>query len=59
MTEIRKLERRIALLGYSLETIEAAQRLGYEFVSVVLPGFEDLLTKDGLEAITWDFSFIA
>lgn len=56
MTEKRARQRRIALLGYSLETMEAADKLGYQFVAVVLPGFEEALNKDGIETVTWDFS---
>jgi len=52
----RTRQRRIALLGYSLETMEAANALGYESVSVVLPGFEEGLNKDGVETVTWDFN---
>lgn len=56
MNHKRTRQRRIALLGYSVETMEAADALGYEFVSVVLPGFEDALNKDGIETVTWDFN---
>lgn len=48
----------IALLGYCVESLEAATRLGYDFVAVVPPGFEPLLEKDGIAAITWDFDKI-
>jgi biotin carboxylase len=54
--EKHKRQRKLALLGYSIETMEAAERLGYEFVAVVLPGFDDLLAKDGVETVTWDFN---
>jgi len=56
MTQKRPRQRRLALLGYSIETMEAADRLGYEFVAVVLPGFDELLQKDGIDTVTWDFS---
>lgn len=44
-----------ALLGYSAESMEAADQLGYNFVCVVPPGFETYLEKDGVKAIAWDF----
>jgi biotin carboxylase len=56
MSEKRKREGRLALLGYAVEAMEAADKLGYDFVAVVLPGYEDLLRKDGVEAIAWDFN---
>ena len=46
---------KIALLGYSIETMEAAQALGYDFVVVVPPGFEEGLQKEGINAISWEF----
>lgn len=46
---------KIALLGYSHETIQAAQRLGREFIAVVPPGFGAGLWNKGIEAVEWDF----
>jgi hypothetical protein len=54
----RKRARKIALLGYCVESMEAAQQLGYEFVAVVPPGFAELLEKDGIAAYTWDYDHI-
>lgn len=56
--EKRKRSRKIALLGYCVESMEAAQRLGYEFVVVVPPGFAEFLEGDGIPAVTWDFDVI-
>lgn len=53
-----KREGKLALLGYSLESMEAADNLGYEFLSVVPPGYEVQLEKDGGEAIPWQFDLI-
>lgn len=49
---------KMALLGYSVETMEAAQNLGREFVAVVPPGFGELLEKDGVKYVEWDFGHI-
>ena len=49
---------KLCLLGYVVESIEAAQRLGYDFVCVVPEGYDTLLEKDGIEAIAWDFGRI-
>lgn len=38
--------------------MEAAAKLGYEFVAVVPAGFEVGLREDGIEAIVWDFEKI-
>jgi hypothetical protein len=46
---------RIALLGYCVESMEAAKRLGYDFLCVVPPGFDALLEKDGISAVSWEF----
>ena len=46
---------KLALLGYSIETMEAAKRLGYDFVNVVPEDFVAGLEKEGLEAVAWDF----
>ncbi len=46
---------KLALLGYSIETMEAAQKLGYDFVNVVPEAFVSGLQKEGLTAIPWDF----
>lgn len=48
----------IALLGYCVESIEAALRLGYEFVAVVPPGYDAPLEAEGIRALTWDFELI-
>lgn len=48
----------IALLGYTVESFEAAATLGYDFVAVVPPGYDELLEKDGIRAVPWDFSTI-
>lgn len=50
--------RKIALLGYMIEAMEAARKLGYEFVAVVPPGYETALHEDGVEAVAWDFGKI-
>jgi len=49
---------KIALLGYCVESLEAAARLGRDFVAVVPPGFAELLEKDGIASVTWDFDRI-
>ncbi len=46
----------MALLGYSAETMEAAMRIGLDFVAVVPNGFESLLEKDGVPVVPWDFN---
>lgn len=51
-------KRKIALLGYMVEAMEAAQTLGYEFLAVVPPDFVGLLEADGIEAVGWDFGKI-
>jgi len=51
----RPREGTIALLGYCVESMEAADRLGYDFVCVVPPGFDALLDKDGIRAVSWEF----
>ncbi len=56
MSKKRPRNRRLALLGYSVETMEAADNLGYEFVSVVPPGFETALQNDGVQAVPWDYN---
>lgn len=48
----------IALLGYTVESFEAAEALGYDFVAVVPPGYDELLAKDGIRAVAWDFGTI-
>lgn len=49
---------KIALLGYCVESLQAAHQLGYDFVAVVPPGFEVGLREDGVEAFTWHFDRI-
>jgi hypothetical protein len=51
----RPREGTIALLGYCVESMEAAERLGYDFVCVVPPGFDTLLEKNGIRAVSWEF----
>ncbi len=48
----------IALLGYTVESFEAAADLGYDFIAVVPPGYDELLEKDGIRAVAWDFTTI-
>lgn len=50
-----KRSSKLALLGYSAETMAAARTLGYDFVAVVPPGFETALHAEGVEAIPWQF----
>lgn len=45
----------VALLGYSVETMDAASRLGLDFVAVVPPGFDAILEKDRVPNVAWDF----
>jgi hypothetical protein len=58
MTVPNRPDGAIALLGYLVESFEAAAKLGYEFVAVVPPGFENLLHDEGIKAIPWDFERI-
>lgn len=46
---------RTALLGFSLPAMEAMDRLGRPFVTVVPPGFESHMEEHGLEYAVWDF----
>jgi len=45
----------VALLGYSLETMEAAKEQKIPFVAVVPEGFDTALKEDGIDVVTWDF----
>jgi hypothetical protein len=45
----------VALLGYSLETMEAAKEHDIPFVAVVPEGFDIALKEDGIDVVTWDF----
>ncbi|MCA9468982.1 MAG: ATP-grasp domain-containing protein [Nitrospira sp.] len=45
----------VALLGYSLETMEAAKEHDIPFVAVVPEGFDTALREDGVDCTTWDF----
>ncbi len=45
----------VALLGYSLETMEAAKEHKIPFVAVVPEGFDAALREDGVDVTTWDF----
>lgn len=45
----------IALLGYSVETMEAAAKLDLPFVAVVPEAFVESLEQDGIEAEGWNF----
>ena len=58
MNEPKKRPGTIALLGYTVESFEAAANLGYDFVAVVPPGYDSLLEKDGIKAVPWDFERI-
>lgn len=58
MSEVQKRPGLIALLGYTVESFEAASELGYDFVAVVPPGYDALLEKDGIRAVAWDFGTI-
>jgi len=58
MTPATKRPGTIALLGYTIESFEAASNLGYDFVAVVPPGYETYLEKDGIRAVAWDFDRI-
>jgi hypothetical protein len=49
---------KIALLGYCVESMEAAAKLQYEFVVVVPPDYAPLLERDGIPAIPWEFGRI-
>ncbi len=44
----------IALLGYSVDAMEAARTLGYRFVMVVPPGFDEYV-PEGIATVTWEF----
>ncbi len=46
---------KIALLGYCIESLEAASRLGYRFVAVVPPDYAALTERDGIETVPWEF----
>jgi len=46
----------VALLGYSLETMEAAKEYDIPFVAVVPEGFDIALKEGGVDVVTWDFS---
>jgi len=48
----------MALLGYSVETMEACDALGREFIAVVPEGFGASLRDDGVEVVEWDFGMI-
>lgn len=48
----------LALLGYSVETMEACDALGREFIAVVPEGFGASLKKDSIRVIEWDFGRI-
>ena len=45
----------VALLGYSLETMEAAKEHSIPFIAVVPEGFDIALKEDGVDCTTWDF----
>lgn len=50
---------KLALLGYSVEAIEAAHRLNYDFVVVAPEDFVPILEKDNITALGWDFNKIS
>ena len=58
MSETQKRPGTIALLGYTVESFEAATKLGYDFVAVVPPGYDELLKKEGIKAVPWNFETI-
>ncbi|MCR9092981.1 MAG: ATP-grasp domain-containing protein [bacterium] len=55
MSESSTDRRPIALLGYSVETMEAATELDVPFIAVVPEPFVDQLEKDGIPVESWDF----
>ncbi|MDZ7801720.1 MAG: hypothetical protein U5K81_13165 [Trueperaceae bacterium] len=46
----------VALLGWSLPAIEAAQKLGKPFVVVSFADFQDYADKHGIPFVAWDFA---
>ncbi|MBA3612962.1 MAG: ATP-grasp domain-containing protein [Nitrospirales bacterium] len=54
-TRVGKKKAPVALLGYSLETMEAAKENKIPFVAVVPEGFDIALKEDGVDVVTWDF----
>ncbi|MBZ0263092.1 carboxylate--amine ligase, partial [bacterium] len=58
MTNTASRPGKIALLGYCIESFEAATKLGYDFIAVVPSGFEVYLEKDGIQSIAWQFDKI-
>ncbi|MBD3235246.1 MAG: ATP-grasp domain-containing protein [Candidatus Eisenbacteria bacterium] len=58
MSESKRRPGTIALLGYTIESFEAAAKLGYDFVAVVPPGYDELLAKDRIQAVPWKFDRI-
>jgi hypothetical protein len=48
-------DRPIALLGYSVETMEAATELDIPFVAVVPEAFAETLENDGVEVEGWNY----
>lgn len=55
LTQAKNQQGKIALLGYSIETMEAAQALGYDYVCVVPEAFVAGLQQEGITAVAWDF----
>lgn len=51
----RKKEGKIALIGWSLASIEAADKLNLPFLVVSLPEFEHHAKKHGIPFVGWDF----
>ncbi len=54
----KKRGEKIALLGYSVESMEAATNLGYDFLCVVPPGFGEVVAKHDIPFVEWEFGTI-
>ncbi|PKR76661.1 carboxylate--amine ligase [Halalkalibacillus sediminis] len=50
----KKQDRKIALLGWSLQSIEAVEELKRPYVVISMPSFEDYAKKYGIPFISWD-----
>nr|WP_106781046.1 ATP-grasp domain-containing protein [Lysinibacillus timonensis] len=48
-------KKRIALLGWSLQAIEAIDKMGRPFVVVGPPEFKEFAKKNGIQHISWQF----
>ncbi len=47
--------RKVALLGFSVTTMESLDKAGYEFVAVVPPDFESHMKDHAIPHVLWDF----